>query len=62
MVTGQPSLKRQSTKRKVAHCMACLLELSVENPGKKVWAHQLFERANINKAGLHYAVGGIKNL
>ncbi|MBD2801784.1 hypothetical protein ID854_15380 [Xenorhabdus sp. M] len=58
----QPAIKRNSTKWKIAHCMVCLLELSVENAGKKVQARQLFERANINKAGLHYAVGGIKKL
>ncbi|MCP9269506.1 hypothetical protein M5U04_15780 [Xenorhabdus sp. XENO-1] len=58
----KPSIKRKSTKRKIAHCMACLLELFIENEGQKVKASNLFERASINKAALHYAVGGIKNL
>ncbi|WP_426575358.1 Thoeris anti-defense Tad2 family protein (plasmid) [Xenorhabdus stockiae] len=57
-----PSVKRDATKRKIAHCMACLLELSIENKGKKVKADSLFKRANIKKAALHYAVGGVKNL
>ncbi|OKP01598.1 Thoeris anti-defense Tad2 family protein [Xenorhabdus eapokensis] len=58
----KPSIKRNSTKRKIAHCMVCLLELYVENEGEKVQAHYLYERAGITKATLHYAVGGIKNL
>ncbi|MDE9474733.1 hypothetical protein KKJ12_17875 [Xenorhabdus bovienii] len=56
------SIKRNSTKQKIAHCMACLLELSIEDEGQKVKSSSLFERADINKAALHYAVGGIKNL
>ncbi|CDM92163.1 hypothetical protein [Xenorhabdus bovienii] len=56
------SIKRNSTKQKIAHCMACLLELSIEDEGQKVKSSRLFERADINKAALHYAVGGIKNL
>ncbi|KMJ46693.1 hypothetical protein PSI19_16230 [Xenorhabdus khoisanae] len=58
----KPSIKRDSTKWKVAYYMVCLLELYIENEGKKVTAISLYKRANSNKADLHYAVGGIKNL
>ncbi|MCK8586362.1 Thoeris anti-defense Tad2 family protein [Yersinia ruckeri] len=58
----EPNIKRQSTKQKVAHCMVCLLELYIENGGEKVKTMQLYERAGTNKADLHYAAGGLKNL
>ncbi|PHM51878.1 Thoeris anti-defense Tad2 family protein [Xenorhabdus hominickii] len=56
------AIKRDATKQKIAYCMVCLIELHIKSKGRKVKAIQLYKYANTNKAALHYAVGGVKNL
>lgn len=58
----EPDIKRQSTKQSVAHWMVCLIDLHIENGGEKVKTTQLYGRAGTDKAAVHYAAGGIKNL
>ncbi|MGL5103090.1 MAG: Thoeris anti-defense Tad2 family protein [Plesiomonas sp.] len=61
-LSNNDSFKRDSTKRKVAYWMTCLIDLYMENGGDKVSPEQLYAKANTNKPAFYYATGGVKKL